>query len=235
MTFRQLDGLTYLPYHVDVSLVKVGRYGGDYLLPPMLVDGASVHQPRQLFGTRLAFGDLVDDALVTLPFDLGDEVAETEAAPLHHGVKLVGVVHQVFILVEYATAVLAHVLNHRVGHETAAYQVLLHALGYPLRVLHVALAVGELLDEIRVDQLERHVVEKFVPHGNPINRRALHGALLHTAFDHVLAHLPKVCRQRTVSFFKNNGLVIAHNTKINRIFVDVKASHDSVSVHNIEV
>ena len=195
------------------------------------------YSPRysQLLGACLAFGYLADDAPVTFPVDLGDEVAEAEAASLQHGVKLVRVVHEVVLQVEYAAIVLAHVLNHRVGHETAAYQSLQHALGYPLGVLHVALAAGELLDEIRVDQLERHVVEKFVPHGNPINRRALHGALLHTAFDHVLAHLPKVCRQRTVSFFKNNGLVIAHNTKINRIFVDVKASHDSVSVHNIEV
>lgn len=38
-----------------------------------------------------------------------------------------------------------------------------------------------------------------------------------------------------VRFFYRNGLVIAHHTELNAIFVDIKASHSSLSVHRNEI
>jgi len=88
------------------------------------------------------------------------------------------------------------------------------------------------VDFIRlVTILELHGLAKLVPHGHPIDGGALHGGLRHAPFYHVIAHLSQFRCQHSVGFLKNNGLVMPHNTKINTIFVDIKAGDYSVPVH----
>lgn len=48
----------------------------------------------------------------------------------------------VFVEVHDASVQLAHVLDYRLGHETASDEILQEALGYPLRILDIALAAG---------------------------------------------------------------------------------------------
>ncbi len=51
---------------------------------------------------------------------------------------------------------------------------------------------------------------------------------------HIIAHLTAFGSKHSVGFFKNNGLVMPHNTKIYAIFVNLKAGDCSVSVHIVE-
>ena len=149
-------------------------------------------------------------------------------------IKFVGIVGDVLLEIEYAAVELTHVLDYRLRHKTASYEVLKQTLGYPLRILDITLATGELLDEVRVYKLEFHRVAKLVPHRHPVDRRAFHSGFCYSSIQHVLTHLTEVRGQHSVGLFKNNRLVMTHNTKINTIFMHVKAGDRSVPVHIIE-
>ena len=71
-------------------------------------------------------------------------------------VKFVGAVGDVLLQVKYATVELPHVLNYWLRHKTASYEVLKQTLGYPLGILDITLASGQLLDEVWVHKLEFH-------------------------------------------------------------------------------
>lgn len=86
----------------------------------------------------------------------GDIVAQSEPATLQGGIELVAVVGHVLIQVHDSSVKLAHVLNNWFGHETSFDKILQDAFRYPLRVLDIALAARQLLDEIRIYQFELH-------------------------------------------------------------------------------
>ena len=86
--------------------------------------------------------------MVTFACYLVDIIAQTKSTPMQGSVKFVGAVGDVLKQVEYAEVELVHVLNYQFGHKTAPDEILQVAFGYPLRIFDIALAIGELLDEI---------------------------------------------------------------------------------------
>lgn len=159
----------------------------------MLVDCFVMDVLDQLAWIGLAVDNGCDARLVAPALDLRDIVAQVECAALQGVIQLVGVVASVFIEVEDAAVVLAHVLHNRLGHETTLDEIFQQTLRYPLRVLDIALATGQLLDEKNwIYQLERHAVAQSVPYRHPIGCRALHRSLGNTMADHVSSHLMQV-------------------------------------------
>ena len=77
-------------------------------------------------------------------------------------------------------------------HETATHQVLHRALRYPLGILHIALAAGKLLDEVRIDKLQVEVGLQHAPDGYPIHGRALHRHLGHAMRLHQTTHVTQL-------------------------------------------
>ena len=55
-------------------------------------------------------------------------------------------------------------------------------VGYPLRVLHVRLPAGDILDVGWVGQDEREASTQDMPDGLPIDARCFHGHLRHLVF-----------------------------------------------------
>ncbi len=108
----------------------------------MLVDCSSVYHFHQFLRIGYAIYDCLQHGLITSGFDSGDVVAQAESTSLKCGIEFVAVVGHVFVEVHDASVQLAHVLDYRLGHETASDEILQEAFGYPLRILDIALAAG---------------------------------------------------------------------------------------------
>src|SRR5574344_197021 len=110
----------------------------------------------KLLGACMPPDDGLQHRLIAFAHGGGDIVAQSEPAPLQGGIELVAVVGHVLIQVHDSSVKLAHVLNNWFGHETSFDKILQDAFRYPLRILDIALAARQLLDEIRIYQFELH-------------------------------------------------------------------------------
>ena len=146
----------------------------------MLVHDAPMHFLDQFLRICNALAEHVHDLLVTFRVGVRHIVAQPDVATLHDAVELRELAHYLRIKVEDATVVLAKLLDALRRHEAATHQILHRALRYPLGILHVALAAGKLLDEVRVDQLQAEMGLQHAPDGNPIHGGTLHRHLGHT-------------------------------------------------------
>ena len=80
----------------------------------------------------------------------GHIITQPKPTPLQGGVKLVAVVGHVLIKIHNTTVELAHILHDGTGYETSFDKILQDTFRYPLGILDIALAAGQLLDEIRI-------------------------------------------------------------------------------------
>ena len=98
-----------------------------------------------------ALAQLIHYVLVALRVGIRYVVAKPDVAALQHGIELRQLAYYLCVKVEDAAVVLPQLLDALRRHETAPNQVLQRTLRYPLGILHVALAAGQLLDEIGID------------------------------------------------------------------------------------
>ena len=160
----------------------------------MPVHDAPVHFLDEFLRIGDAFAEHVHDLLVTFRVCVRHIVAQPDVAPLHDSVELRELAHYLRVEVEDAPVILTQLLDALRRNEAAAHQVLHRALRYPLGILHVALAAGQLPDEVRVDQLQAEVGLQHTPDGYPIHGRALHRHLGHTMRLHQATHVTQLKR-----------------------------------------
>ena len=95
-------------------------------------------------------------------------------ATLQHSIKFGQLSYYFLVKVEYTMVVLAQLLDYLRRHEAAAYEFLHRTLGNPLCILHVTLAIRELLDEIRIGKIQLEVWRQYTPYWYPVDAGALH-------------------------------------------------------------
>ena len=152
MALCKINLFAQLADDVNVSIgYDTGKGSQDDILADTVGDAAVYHFEKFRW-IAYPFGDEADDILVTLPVRRRHIVADTDVAALQGGIKLAKLADALRIQVRDAAVVLTELLDDICRHIAAADKILQQAGRYPLRILHVALLSGQLLDEVGVDQ-----------------------------------------------------------------------------------
>ena len=161
-------------------------------LTSVLVHDAPVDFPDEFLRVGYAIAQIIHHVLVALRVGVRHIVAQADVAALHDTVELGQLTHNLRVEVEDAAVVLTQLLDAFGRHEAAAHQLLQRTLRYPLRILHVALATWQLLDEVGIHKLQLEVRLKNTPDGNPVHRSTLHRHLRHATNKHVVTHVTQL-------------------------------------------
>ena len=174
MLFSHVNLGLELAHDVHVAFRDVSLQRGKYGFLPMAVDDTSMN----FFHEHLRVGDtltyLIYHALVALAVRVRHIVTQADVATLHNRIELAKLADNLVVKVIDTAVVLPQLLDALWWHITPTHQILLHALGYPLCILHIALVTGKLLDEIGIDEFQLEVFLQRAPHWNPIDAGTLH-------------------------------------------------------------
>lgn len=146
-----------LAHDVDVAFRNAACERDDDTLPPVAIDDASVDFFYKRLGGGHALINSVYGGLVTFSVRVRYIIAQPDVAPLHRRIQLGELTDNLIIKVIDSTVILPQLLDALGRDEAATNQVLQHAFGNPLRILHLALVPGKLTDEIRSDELQLEV------------------------------------------------------------------------------
>ena len=224
VTAGEFDLIAQLAEHVDVGLVEHASKSCHYDIMTGSICEFAMNGLRQFLGVCHAFGYQPDHFLIPLGVGIGHIVADADVAPLQGRVHLAEFANYLSVKVRDASVVLPKLLDEVARDIAAADKVFKETGGYPLRVLHIALLAGQLLDEVRVHQFQFHIRLQHAPHRHPVDARALHAHLA----DIVLLQHGKQLLQlggQHSKFFLINDAVLIENARKDAIFMDVKTAN----------
>ena len=172
-----------------------------------------------------SFGYQADNIFVTLSIGRRHIVADADITAMQGRIKFAQFANALGIQVRYPAVVLTELLDD-IGRYIAAADKILQQTGrYPLRILHVALLPGQLLDEVRIDQLQLYDVWfQHTPYRHPVDTGAFHTHFVDLVFLQHGSQLLQLRRQHAKLLMKNYTILI-DNTRKDTIFVDVKTAY----------